>query len=164
MKHLKYIFSSLKNDFSKLFAIVLIVLLGIGFMSGLLQAGEDLKGGQNIFYKQNLNSDIRMSFSGGISKDSYDLIKENIRPYAISPEFSKETNVKSSAITSYSLVYYRNLNLSSPDNLVLVEGKLPEGKNECVILTGNSNFSNFICNAFLISCIFFQRCFNKCNH
>ena len=69
MKHLKYIFSSLKNDFSKLFAIVLIVLLGIGFMSGLLQAGEDLKGGQNLFYKQNLNSDIRMSFSGGISKD-----------------------------------------------------------------------------------------------
>lgn len=51
MKHLKYIFSSLKNDFSKLFAIVLTVLLGIGFMSGLLQAGEDLKGGQNLFYK-----------------------------------------------------------------------------------------------------------------
>lgn len=49
MKHLKYIFSSLKNDFSKLFAIVLIVFLGIGFMSGLLQAGEDLKGGQNFF-------------------------------------------------------------------------------------------------------------------
>ena len=143
MKHLKYIFSSLKNDFSKLFAIVLIVLLGIGFMSGLLQAGEDLKGGQNLFYKQNLNSDIRMSFSGGISKDSYNLIKDNIRPYAISPEFSKETNVKSSATTSYSLVYYRNLSLSSPDNLVLVEGKLPEEKNECVILTGNSNFSNF---------------------
>lgn len=128
MKHLKYIFSSLKNDFSKLFAIVLIVLLGIGFMSGLLQAGEDLKGGQNLFYKQNLNSDIRMSFSGGISKDSYNLIKDNIRPYAISPEFSKETNVKSSATTSYSLVYYRNLRLSSPDNLVLVEGKLPEEK------------------------------------
>ena len=118
MKHLKYIFSSLKNDFSKLFAIVLIVLLGIGFMSGLLQAGEDLKGGQNLFYKQNLNSDIRMSFSGGISKDSYNLIKDNIRPYAISPEFSKETNVKSSATTSYSLVYYRNLSLSSPDNLL----------------------------------------------
>lgn len=62
-----------------------------------------------------------MSFSGCISKDSYNLIKDNIRPYAISPEFSKETNVKSSATTSYSLVYYRNLRLSSPDNLVLVE-------------------------------------------
>ena len=47
--HLKYIFKCIKDDLSRLIAITVIVLLSIGFLTGLMGSPKDLRASFNKY-------------------------------------------------------------------------------------------------------------------
>ena len=46
----KYIFSSIKQDLSRLISIFVIVVLGLGFLVGLKSTSPDLRATMNQYY------------------------------------------------------------------------------------------------------------------
>ena len=67
--HLKYIFKCIKDDLSRLIAITVIVLLSIGFLTGLMGSPKDLRASFNKYYNETNLLDVYIQSTIGYSKD-----------------------------------------------------------------------------------------------
>ena len=73
--HLKYIFKCIKDDLSRLIAITVIVLLSIGFLTGLMGIPKDLRASFNKYYQETNLLDVYIQSTIGFSNDDLDFLK-----------------------------------------------------------------------------------------
>ena len=66
--YFKYLFSSFKNDLTRILAIFLIVFLGVGFVVGLRGSSPDLKRSANQYYIDSKFNDMYILSTIGFSK------------------------------------------------------------------------------------------------
>lgn len=127
---LKDTIKEIKNTFKRFISILLVVLLGVGFFAGIKAASPDMKMTVDQYFDEQKVMDIEVISTLGFTKDDINALQnvesvENVvGSYAQDVIVSidgEDSVVKMETITE-------NINI-----LKLVEGKLPEGENECVV-------------------------------
>lgn len=92
--YFKYLFSSIKHDFSRLLAIFLIVMLGVGFVVGLMSTTPDLQRTVNNYYNEINFTDIYIQSTLGFTDNDLTDIKANvsdIKSIELSYQMDEET-------------------------------------------------------------------------
>lgn len=142
--HLKYIFKSIKDDLSRLIAITVIVLLSIGFLTGLMGSPKDLRASFNKYYEETNLLDIYIQSTIGFSKNDIDFLKENVDGIdKIEDYYQVDEYVYLDSTRIQGRVIYREFNEDSIDKLTLVEGTLPTSSTECVMLNPKNSMVNY---------------------
>ena len=138
--HLKYIFKCIKDDLSRLIAITVIVLLSIGFLTGLMGSPKDLRASFNKYYNETNLLDVYIQSTIGFSKNDLDFLKENVDGIdKIEDYYQIDEYVYLDSTRIQGRVIYREFSEDSIDKLTLVEGSLPTSSTECVMLNPKTN-------------------------
>ena len=142
--YLRYIFHSLKDDITRLIAIMLITALGAGVLIGLYQSADDVKASIEQTYQKGNMYDLDVKSNIGFYLDGFedgltDYITSSLDEYS-SEEYSFiyaseiDMNIKIEGTTYYSKVIASDLSINSP---IVQEGRMPEKQGEILALTDN---------------------------
>lgn len=137
--YIKIIFDEIKSSFGRFAAIFSIVALSIGFLSGLLVTTPDMIATVDSFYDENNAADINIKATMGLtSKDmasvrNIDGINEIMPAYVTDVMLDAGENVLNAKLFGLPLL---NNNKKIINNLNLVEGRLIENENECLVEKG----------------------------
>ena len=142
MKHtyLKYIFSSIKQDLSRLISIFVIVVLGLGFLVGLKSTSPDLQATMNQYYNDMNFMDVYIQSTIGFSESDIDNLRNElsgvnqIEGYYQMDEFATIDGKKSET-----RLIYRSFEDSNIDKITLVSGEFPDNANEVLLLDNSSD-------------------------
>lgn len=139
--YFKYLFKSIKENFSRLCAISLIILLGTGFIVGLQSSGPDLKATVNTYFNDTNFYDVSIQSNIGLNNDSIYEIRSNISSIdEIESYYQLDRFTYINDSKSESRIIYKDLVNSRIDKLTLIEGRMPNQEHECVALkTYNEN-------------------------
>lgn len=136
---LRYVFSSIKHDISRLISIFVIVVLGLGFLVGLKSTSPDLRASMNAYYNDTNFMDIYIQSTIGFSTSDVDDLRNEltgvsqIEGYYQMDEFTEIGGKKCETRLTY-----RSFNDNSIDKLTLREGEFPDEPNEVAILYNSS--------------------------
>ena len=134
MSYFKYILKGFKNNISRLLAIIAIITLGIGFLVGLTTSSTDVRTSVDVMYSNTNVMDFNLKSTIGFSKETVNRLDSKNDMDAIGvfqleakESFLNTVKVKSRLISS-------DLKNQRINKLELVDGRMPEAQNECVVL------------------------------
>lgn len=132
-KYLKYIFKDIKTLASKLVAIILIVMLGVGFLVGLMTTAPNMRYSVERYYIDNNASDIIIQSETPLTDQVIETLKvrpevKDVMPYFMIDEIIQihETN----RMARIMLLDFKNG--ITINKLRLIEGRLPNPNHEHV--------------------------------
>lgn len=142
---LKEIFVEIKHSLGRFISITAIVALGVAFFAGIKASAPDMKySADQYFDKYNLQ-DIQVFSTIGLDDKDLKALSEVEGVEAVQPVYSIDTIVKNGNTASvfrlFSLPEEQKVN-----NLRIVEGRLPQSDDECLIEADsvhNTLFSSF---------------------
>ncbi len=140
--YIKSIFKLIKSNLSRFITIVLIVMLGIGFLVGLFSVAPDLQITASDFLSEQKTSEIYLRSSTGFFQEDVDYVKERystkgIKEIRATYEIDKYVSYNNQSYLA-KLVYEDEH--QSQDVYTLVEGRYPEvGKKE-ILVEQNGNY------------------------
>ena len=121
----------IKNSYKRFISILLIVLLGVGFFAGLRAASPDMKETLDEYFDSLDVMDIQVISTLGLTDDDIEAIK-NVESVS-KVEGSYQTDAIVSAKEEEEFVVKLETFSEEINKLNLVEGRLPENQNECVV-------------------------------
>jgi len=138
--YIKIIFSEIKKSFGRFIAIFAIVTLGIGFLTGLLMATPDMHASVDAYYDTNNMSDIFVKATMGITEEDIKAVLavkgvEQVMPAYVTDALM-QTNGGDILTTRIYGLPLGNLTGSAGvfvNRLEIMEGRMPQEKNECVV-------------------------------
>ena len=119
----------IKKTFNRFLSILAIVLLGVGFYSGIQAVAPDMKKSLNKYYQEKNVYDLIVTSNYGLSKDNIQKLEDE--GYSIEEEQTIDTIVKKDEEYAIKVFSYDKDN--KINKLKLIKGKLPTKNNECVI-------------------------------
>lgn len=133
----KVIFREIRGSFSRFMAIFAIVALGVGFLAGLLATTPDMRYSADLYYKKTNTMDLRILSTVGLSQDDIDAIADMDGVGEVMPAYSTDVLLLSPDDNTM-LARMHSLPFQDKDGPYLnrvevVEGRLPEAANECVL-------------------------------
>lgn len=141
--YFKYLFKSIKENFSRLCAISLIILLGTGFIVGLQSSGPDLKATINSYFNETNFYDISIQSNIGLNSNSEYIIKDEIDDIErIDSFYQVDQFVYKNETKQEGRIIYKDLVNSGIDEFNLIDGRMPRYEDECLVLQ-TYNESNF---------------------
>lgn len=141
--YFKYLFKSIKENFSRLCAISLIILLGTGFIVGLQSSGPDLKATVNSYFNETNFYDISIQSNIGLNSNSEYIIKDQIDDIErIDSFYQVDQFVYKNETKQEGRIIYKDLVNSGIDEFNLIDGRMPRYEDECLVLE-TYNESNF---------------------
>lgn len=150
-KFAKYIFTSLKSDFSRIIAVILIVGLANSFLIGLLSTTPDLFQAMDDYYDQSRFMDASIRSTVGFDEETLSYVEGNISDIqSIDITSEQEQYVTIDGVRSYAQITYRSLDSDSTNYLNLISGRYPLRENECLILEAKANSSDFDINSKIV--------------
>lgn len=130
----------IKYSYKRFISILLIVLLGVGFFAGLRSASPDMKHTLDVYFDDLNVMDVEVLSTLGLTDDDITAI-QNVEGVS-KVEGTFQTDATVSFDEEQVVVKLENI----PDNinkLELVEGRMPENENECIVepafLTGTGH-------------------------
>lgn len=145
--YLKIIFKEIKGSFGRFAAIFGIVALGVGFLSGLLVTTPDMNLSVDQYYDRNNMADIFIKATMGLTKDDLDLIQSREDIKELMPAFvtdalmeTQDSEIITTRIYGLPLMDGKEANINK---LQLLEGRMPQNKNEALAERGGSFLSTF---------------------
>ena len=139
----KDILRDIKKSKGRFFSIFAIIALGVAFFSGIKVAPIDMKATADKYYDDNNFMDFTLYSTLGFTDEDIEEIKNVDGIEDVFPTYSLDTLTK---IDSSELVIkVMGIPLNSDEYVnkyTLVEGRLPEKPNECVIEEGKINSLN----------------------
>ena len=123
----------IKNSYKRFLSILLIVLLGVGFFAGLRAASPDMKKTLDIYFDDLNAMDIQVISSLGLTQDDVTALEslDSIEK----ADWSYQTDATVKLEDEEAIVKLETIS-SEINNLEMVEGRLPENENECVVEPG----------------------------
>lgn len=120
----------IKNSYKRFISILLIVLLGVGFFAGLKAASPDMKKTIDKYFDDLDTMDIQVVSTLGLTDEDVNAIDNIEDVEAAEGSYQTDAMVKVGdeevVVKLESLTNYIN-------KLEIVEGRLPENKDECVV-------------------------------
>ncbi len=145
--YLKSIYREIKGSFGRFAAIFAIVALGVGFLAGLMITTPNMHGSADEFYDHNNMTDIFIKGTLGLNNDDLEAVLEVNEIHQIMPAYVTDVLMETGEQTMVTRVYglpLGKLENNSDDfinRLELIEGRLPQQKNECLVAS-NLNFED----------------------
>lgn len=134
----KQSFLSIKKTFKRFLSILAIVLLGVGFFTGIRQTSPNMEESVDEYFKKQNVYDINLMSTWGITKDEINILKE--KGYDVEPSYSVDALIR---IDDDYVVKVHSYDPNAKMNkLIVVEGRLPEANTECVI-EKNKDLGNY---------------------
>lgn len=134
----KQSFLSIKKTFKRFLSILAIVLLGVGFFTGIRQTSPNMEESVDKYFKKQNVYDINLMSTWGITKDEINILKE--KGYDVEPSYSVDALIR---IDDDYVVKVHSYDPNAKMNkLSVVEGRLPETNTECVI-EKNKDLGNY---------------------
>lgn len=136
--YIKIIFDEIKSSFGRFAAIFSIVALSIGFLSGLLVTTPDMIATVDSFYDENNAADINIKATMGLTSKDMDSVKnidginEIMPAYVTDVMLNAGENVLNAKLFGLPLLNNKKI----INNLNVVEGRLIENENECLVEKG----------------------------
>ena len=132
-KHNVLIKNSLKEivvNRKRFISIMLMALLGVGFFAGLVSSGPDMRDSLDKFLDDTNTYDINIVSTLGLTEDDIEEIKKLDNIEYVQGVYSKDISVEtdSSEYVFKAIQITENIN-----NVVLLDGRIPENENECVV-------------------------------
>lgn len=120
----------IKISIKRFISLLLIVLLGVGFFAGIKAASPDMRTTLDTYFDELDMMDIQVISTMGLTDDDVTAIKnvENVK--------TVEGSYQTDAIVSIGdedVVVKLETITNDLNKLKLVEGKMPENENECVV-------------------------------
>lgn len=136
---LKNAFAEMKKTKSRFLSIFGIIAIGTGFFAGLLQSAPAMKVSSDHYYDRTSLSDIRLVSTYGFDDNDIDALKKGLPDVDVYPGYFTDAYVNTdSGEKKVARVY--SLDKTGENNpyssLQIVDGRLPEKENECVIDSG----------------------------
>lgn len=145
----KIIVREIKGSFGRFVAIFSIVALGVGFLSGLLVTTPDMHLTVDKYYDKNNVADIFIKSTMGLTKDDMNVLSDMEYIDEIMPAFvtdtlmeTEENEIIATRIYGLDLINKFN-NKNYLNRLTLIEGRLPQKKDECLVEIGGTFLSNY---------------------
>ncbi len=134
----KQSFLSIKKTFKRFLSILAIVLLGVGFFTGIRQTSPNMEESVDEYFKKQNVYDINLMSTWGITKDEINILKE--KGYDVEPSYSVDALIR---INDDYVVKVHSYDPNAKMNkLSVVEGRLPKTNTECVI-EKNKDLGNY---------------------
>lgn len=128
---IKDFFKEIYVNRKRFISIVLIVMLGVGFFSGIKATTPSMKYTASNYFEDSVFFDFTLNSTLGFTDSSIDIIKDNIEEVEnIYPAYSKDIIMKLNNSESVIKVFSIN---NDVNKLALVEGNLPNNSNEILI-------------------------------
>lgn len=132
----KNIIREITKSLSRFMAILSIVALGVGFLAGLMATTPDMRISADKYYDDTNTTDIRVISTLGLTGDDVDSIRNIDGVLNVMPAYSADAllsgPLNETLVTKIQSIPLNDENYQN--QLVLVEGRLPENKGECVIV------------------------------
>lgn len=122
---LKNSLKKIKKSFGRYLSLVLIILLGVGFYTGIIVSIPNIKDVQREYYNKKNAMDIKILSTFGFNDDDVSAIKEVDDVEVAVGTYSLDTLVNDEVVRVHALE--KDIN-----NVLLIDGKLPTKNNECV--------------------------------
>ena len=119
----------IKYTYKRFISILLMAFLGVGFFAGIRAASPDMVDTIDTYYKNQNVYDIQVISTLGLTDDDVHALSnvENVEQVVATFENDGQISIDNKEIITRVMCID---NLNSP---VLIEGHLPESKNECVV-------------------------------
>ncbi len=126
---------SIFKSMSRFIAILAIVALGVGFLAGLLATTPDMKISADKYYDDTNSMDIKILSTMGLTNNDIEAIKSLDSILNIMPAYSVDVLLRSSNHDSIvTKIHSIASDKSNTQNqLILIDGRMPQKPNECVI-------------------------------
>lgn len=131
--YLKYIFKDIKTLAFKLIAIIMIVMLGIGFLVGLLTTAPNMRFSVERYYIDNNAADLVIQSAIPLTENDINDLKERPEIKDVMPYFLIDEVIKIHDVNRMARIMLLNFNETIDVNqLKLIKGRLPNPNNERV--------------------------------
>ena len=140
----KVVLRTVRQTMSRFLAIFAIVALGVGFLAGLLATTPDMRYSGDKYFDETKLFDIRLMSDLGLSDDDIETLRNTEGVEEVMAAWSTDVMVDTpngdSLVTRIHSLPLDQLDQEEPENylnrLEVVEGRLPEAANECVVEQG----------------------------
>ena len=130
-KYLKYIFKDIKTLASKLVAIILIVMLGVGFLVGLMTTAPNMRYSVERYYIDNNASDIIIQSETPLTNQAIETLKARPEVKDVMPYFMIDEIIKIHETNRMARIMLLDFNNGITINkLRVIEGRLPNPNHE----------------------------------
>lgn len=131
----KNIIREITKSLSRFMAILAIVALGVGFLAGLMATTPDMRFSADKYYDDTNTMDIRIVSTLGLTDNDVDAIKNinsvlNVMPAYTVDALLTGTNHDSIVAKIHSIP---SDNPNYQNQVILVDGRMPENLGECVV-------------------------------
>ena len=126
---LKDTFKEIKKSYKRFISILLMALLGVGFFAGLRATSPDMVDSIDTYYKNQNVYDIEIMSTLGLTDDDIEALSNIENVANVYGTYSKDGLIK----TSDKEIVSKILCIEDINKPVLVEGKMPENVDECVV-------------------------------
>lgn len=130
---LKNTFRSIKNTFGRFIAIFAIIALGSGFFAGIKAASPDMKKNAWDYYNEHLLDDIHIMSTLGFEDNEIEGINKLEDGFYSEGAYSSDLFIESSSVSKKAVKVYSYDEKSSFNIPEIVEGRLPQKSDECVV-------------------------------
>ena len=119
----------IKNTYKRFISILCMALLGVGFFAGLRATSPDMVDTIDKYYKDQNVYDIQIMSTLGLTEEDLNAIQEIENVDKVYGTYSEDVliNIDNKEYVS------KIMTLEDVNKPVVVEGNLPENKNECLV-------------------------------
>ena len=120
----------IKNTHRRFISILLMAFLGVGFFAGIRASSPDMKKTIDNYYKEQNVYDIEIVSTLGLTGSDIDALKQIEGIEQVYGTYGKdvEINLGETEIVAKIHTVEEDIN-----NVILLEGRLPENEDECVV-------------------------------
>jgi len=131
----KNIKREITKSLSRFMAILAIVALGVGFLAGLMATTPDMRFSADKYYDDTNTMDIRVISTLGLTNKDVDAIKSIDSILSVMPAYSVDALLTGTNHDSI-VAKIHSIPLDNPsyqNQVILVDGRMPENPGECVV-------------------------------
>ena len=129
---LKDTFKEIRKSYKRFISILLMALLGVGFFAGLRASSPDMVDSIDTYYKNQNVYDIEIMSTLGLTDSDIQTLSDIENVENVYGTYSRDGIVK----TNEKEIVSKILCVDDVNQPVLVEGKMPENIDECVVEKG----------------------------
>lgn len=136
--YIKIILKEIKQSFGRFLAIFSIVVLGVGLLSGLSVTTPDMQHSVDIYYDQNNMADIYIKATMGLTNEDIEVLSsldevKDIMPAYVNDVLLENVDKELIATRIFGIPLLSEDESVTINQLQLIEGRMPESNNECVV-------------------------------